>query len=1041
MSLLFCDLIGSTELANRLDVEDWQSLAADYQRAATDACTRYGGHVAKYLGDGVVVYFGYPLAHEEDPERAVRAGLAILDEMAAINNRLATDPANRLGVRIGIHTGEVVISQGGGGEHEVYGDAPNLAARLQGVAPPDTVVISGATLKLVGGIFITEELGPQTLKGFAEPIMVHRVVAASGVRSRLETARRAALVGRRQELDALRDRWRRARAGAGGAALVRAEPGMGKSRLVTALHDSLADEAHTWLECRCTPFTQNSALHPFIDLLRRWFLFAPGDDAAARIGKIEQGLTTAGLSLPDTVPLFMHLLSIPFGHGYTALDSPAEVIRERTLEALSAGITGLSALQPLLLLVEDAHWCDPSSLALIRRMIAQADHAPILVLMAARPEFDPDWTHVEEIVSVRLERLDEEDSREAIERLSAGRPLPPSVVSAIVERSDGNPLYIEELVHAALESGHAPDAEAAVTSGHFIPATLQDSLMARLDRLGPARELAMRAAVIGREFRHDLLFACSLRGGTGEYTPDTLEEGLGRLVEAGVLFVHGVAPASIYVFKHALIQEAAYHTLLRRKRQELHALVARVLEEVFPRRAENEAEVVARHFEAAGRARSAVACYQRAGVHAAARTAYEEAILHLRNALRLLETLPPAAERDLLELGLQLALAPALVATRGYPHPETRAAYERALTLCDAGEAVEGPLLAASLAGVAVCSTSSGQFDRGIAFAERLLAEPIDGDSHLLLANIQIAIPRFLQGKYAIAVDHCDRLLAIYDPARHSRDITGVAIHHGVAAYLWSMWSCWFLGRGDEALRRADAAVSLGRQLDHPHSVTVALLWNAFLHYWRRDMTRAIDFATQTIEYGEPLGFLPWMGQARLLRSAAQICQTRDPAALGEAVAGFDEVVRYHQGAAPFVYGMLAEAYFAVGDFEAALETINNGAKLAEMTGQPVWDPEFHRLKGEVLLARSGASAEAQAESLFREAFAIAERNGAAALELRAVMSQARLMIRHGDAARAAALVRPVYERITEGRDTADLIEAAALASPGAERTAPLAVG
>jgi len=1031
MTLLFCDLVGSTELSNRLDPEDWHALASDYQRAATEASTRFEGYVAKYLGDGVVVYFGYPKAHEDDPERAVRAGLAILDEMRAINDRLAPDRADRLAVRIGIHTGEVVIGQSAGTEREVFGDAPNLAARLQGVAAPDTVVVSAATLQLVRGIFVTEDLGPQALKGFSETTTAHRVVRASGVRSRLgiDTAQLTPFVGREGELELLRDGWRRVQAGNGGALVVRAEPGMGKSRLVMALRELLAEEAHTWLECRCTPFTQNSAFHPFVGLLNRWFLFTPDDRDLDKIGKIEEGLRTAGFSLAQTVPLFLDLLSISFGAGYMPLDIPADVRREKTLEALVGWMTGLSVFQPLVLFLEDAHWCDPSSLALFRRMIGHSHNAPILVLIAARPEFDPAWGEVDEIASVRLDRLAEGDVRKAVERLSGGRPLPESVVRAIVERSDGNPLYLEELVHAALDGDLAPSAEGKSKRGAsdlMIPATLQDSLMARLDRLGPARELAMRAAVIGREFPHDLLFACELSGAHKDYNVDSLHDGLARLIDAGVLFAHGVPPSAIYTFKHALIQEAAYRSLLRRSRQELHALVARCFEQNFPHRAETEAEVVARHYEAAGLARPALAYYQRAGEHSAARSAYEEAIVNLRNALRLLEELPRTSDLATVELALQLALGPALVATHGFPHPETRAAYERALALCDASSDVAGNLLAAALTGIAICSTSAGQFDRGIAFAERLLGERIeDNDNHVVLAHLQIAIPRFLQARYANALEHCDRVLALYDPARHATDITDAGIHHGVGANIWSMWCLWFLGRGDEAVRRGHAAIALARRLDHPHSLAVALLWSAILRYWRREPAAAIDLATQTIELSEPLGFLPWVGIAHVCRGAARLAQEASAEALKETIDGADQATRWHQGAAPFLFGMLAEAHQAVGNLDAALATIVQGTEIADMTGQPVWDPEFQRLRGEVLLSKPNAGG--LVEALFRQAMNTAAATGALALELRAAMSLARLLRRQGDTAGAAAVLRPVYDRITEGRDAPDLVEAAAL--------------
>jgi tetratricopeptide (TPR) repeat protein len=553
-----------------------------------------------------------------------------------------------------------------------------------------------------------------------------------------------------------------------------------------------------------------------------------------------------------------------------------------------------------------------------------------------------------------------------------------------------------------------------------IPATLQDSLTARLDRLGAAREVAQRAAVIGREFSYGLVAA------TAGFDADELQAGLDRLVEAGLLFARGAPPHATYTFKHALIQEAAYRSLLRRVRQQLHVRIAETIETLSPARV--QAEVMARHYEAAGMTEAALAQYHRAGEHAAARSACQEAILHLRHALRLLESLPAGPEHSAREVALQLALGAPLVAIRGFPHPDTRAAYERALALCDASVATPVQHLAAALGGLSICTTSAGEFERGIGLAERLLSVRGEHgeDEHLLLAHLQIAIPRLLQARFTDAVAHCDRVLALYDPRRHTRNTIAAGVDHGVGGNIWSMWGLWFLGHPDAAVHRGDAAIALARAVDHPHSLAVALLWKTILHYWRREMDRTCDMAAETIALSEEQGFMHWVGVARAYRGAGLVAQGADAATLVDVVDGLTEAARAHQGGAPFLFGMLAEAHQAVGDFDQASAALEQGAAIAAMTAQPLWDPEFHRLKGELLLQQR-ADALVEAETLFRQALASAAAVGAQPLALRAATSLARLLQRRGQPASAIAALESVRRAFVEGHETPDLVEADAL--------------
>ena len=623
LTVLFCDLVGSTPLSQQLDAEEWRDLLAQYQQAAAGAVARFGGHVAKNLGDGLLIYFGWPTAREEDPERAVRAGLAILDTMAPLNAALAST-GTRLAVRIGMHTGPVVIADAG----EVFGATANIAARVQSAADPDTVLITAATQRLVTGMFVVEDRGAQVLKGVREPVALYRVVQSSGVRSRLAVAagRLTPFVGREVELATLVERWELAADGEGQNVVVLGEAGVGKSRLAYELHEYLAAVPHTWLECGATPYTEGTPFHPVIALVAQGLTFAPEDTAAEKLEKLEVRL--GALASTENVALLADFLGLP---SPTLLLMSPELQRRKTIDLLAQWNLAMSEVQPLVVFVEDLHWCDVSTLELLGHLIAQSPTARVLLLATARPDFTPPWPARSNLTTLQLSRLTKRQARDMIATL-AGTELPAATLDALVARADGVPLYVEELTKAMAEPGAARGVEA-------IPASLADSLMGRLDRLGAAKEVAQRAAVLGREFGYPLLAAMV------GMDDAPLRHGLGRLVDAEILFARGEPPAATYTFKHALIQETAYQSLLKRTRQQLHARVAEVLEERFPERVAAEPEVVARHYEQAALLAQAITHYQRAGERATQRSAHEEAIGHLRHALDLVATLPETRER------------------------------------------------------------------------------------------------------------------------------------------------------------------------------------------------------------------------------------------------------------------------------------------------------------------------------------------------------------------------------------------------------------
>ena len=614
LTVLFCDLVDSTALASQLDPEDLREVVRAYQDTCAKVIARFEGHIAQYLGDGLLVYFGYPLAHEDDAQRAVRAGLGIVEALGQLNTHLGQERGVHLAVRLGIHTGLVVVGDVGGGarqEQLALGETPNLAARLQGLAAPNTLVISAATFQLLGGFFACQPLGTPLLKGLAQPLAVYRVLYESMARSRLEAASSTGwtpLVGREQEIGVLLERWAQVKDGFGQVVLLSGEAGIGKSRLVQVLTEQVAAEPRAWLTpCQCSPYYQNTALYPMIDLLERVALhFEREESAEQKIGKLEGFLVQYGLPLAEAVPLFAALLSLPLPADYAPLPVSPEQQKQRTLHALLTILLRIAAQQPLLFVMEDLHWVDPSTLELLSLLVDQGPTVRILALFTFRPDFTPPWTGRAHLTQLTVNRLPQRQAVEVIRQVAHGKVLPPEVVEQIVAKTDGVPLFVEELTKMVLESGllQEQDERYALTGPLHplaIPATLHDSLMARLDRLAAVKALAQLGATLGREFSYALLRAVA------PLEEESVHQGLHQLVAAEFLYQRGVPPQATYTFKHALIQDVAYQSLLRSTRQQYHQRIAQVLEARFPETVETQPELLAQHYTEAGLTEQAVA--------------------------------------------------------------------------------------------------------------------------------------------------------------------------------------------------------------------------------------------------------------------------------------------------------------------------------------------------------------------------------------------------------------------------------------------------
>jgi TOMM system kinase/cyclase fusion protein len=1032
LTVMFCDLVDSTALAVQLDPEDLREVVRAYQETSAALIQRFGGYIAQYLGDGLLVYFGYPQAHEDDAQRAVRASLGLVTAIAELNARLAQRAGIRLAVRIGIHTGLVVVGEMGGGSRQeqlALGETPNVAARLQGLAAPDTIAISPATFRLIRGYFTCQDLGAHTLKGLAAPLQVYRILGESEMQSRLEVAEASGftpLVGRESEVALLLERWAQSQEGRGQVVLLRGEAGIGKSRLVEALRERVRREGATRIAFRCSPYYQNSALYPVIDHLQRFLQWQRDATPEAKLDTLKRVLRTYRLPLEDVVPLFAALLSVPLPERYPALHLTPQQQRQKTQEALIAWLLEEAERQPVLAVWEDLHWADPSTLELLGLVLDQAPTARMLTLLTCRPEFRPPWSPQAPVTQVILNRLGHAQIETMIAHLTGGKVLPTAVVQQVVVKTDGIPLFVEELVKMILESGLVrEEADRYVLTGPLpplaIPSTLHDSLMARLDRLSAARDLAQLGAVLGREFAYELLQAVS------PLDEPTLQQGLVQLVDAELVYQRGLPPQSRYIFKHALIQEAAYQSLLRSTRQRYHQRTAQVLEAQFPETVETQPELLAHHYTEAGLAEPAIPYWQRAGQYATEHSAHVEAISHLTKGLEVLQALPDTPERTQQELDLQIALGRALIATKGQAAPDVGQVFNRARELCQ--QVGETRQFFQVLYGLHHFHIVRAELQTARELGEELLtlAQHIQDPTHLLAAHWTLGGALFCLGKFAPAYKHWEQSLSLYDSQQHHTHASLFGWNLGVFGRAWAPHALWALGYPDQALAMSRKALTLAQALSHPFTLAIALAYTAMFHQFRREPRAVHAQAEAAIALCTEQGFAYYLAWGTTMRGWAQVAQSQEEEGLAQMRHGLTALRA--TGASlrlPYYLALLAEAYGRTGQAAEGLTLLAEALAQAHKAEEAWTEPELHQLKGELLLSLS-ADNQAEAEGCLHQALAVARRQQAKALELRAAMSLSRLWQQQGKRTEACQLLAEIYGWFTEGFDTADLREARAL--------------
>ena len=1033
LTVLFCDLVDSTALASRLDPEDLRDVIRAYQGTCAEVIQHFDGHIAQYLGDGLLVYFGYPQAHEDDAQRAVRAGLGLVEALDTLNRRGVLGQTVQLALRIGIHTGVAVVGEiGGGGRQEqlALGETPNIAARLQGLAAPNTVVISAATQRLIQGYFTCHDLGLQTLKGLATPLHVAQVVRATEVQQRFEVAAARGLtplVGREHEVGLLRERWGQVQAGHGQIVMLSGEAGIGKSRLVQVVKEEISSATALRIEYHCSPYHQHSAFYPVIAHLERVLAWRQDDTPTDRLRKLEDALRPYPLPLAAVVPLVAALLLLPLpAERYPPLTLPPQRQKQKTLEALLTWLLALTEQQPVLFVMEDLHWIDPSTLEFLTLLVEQGPTARLLTLLTCRPEFQVPWGLRTHLTPIALQRLPQPQVEAMIARLTGGKALPPAVLQQVVTKTDGVPLFVEELTKTVLESGLLRETEEhyALTGplpSLAIPATLHDSLMARLDRLGTVKAVAQLGAVLGRTFAYEVLQAVT------PLDEAPLQQALARLVDAELLYQRGAPPQATYLFKHALIQEAAYQSLLKSTRQQFHQRTAQVLETRFPASVETQPELVAQHYSAAGRHEQAIPYWQRAGQQASDRSAHLEAISHVSTGIALLKTLPETPERIQQALSLHIALGSALLKTKGHAAPEVEHAYTQARTLCQ--QVGETPELGQVLSGLWVFYLVGSQLHTARELAETLrrLAQRIHDPMLAVIAHNALGTTWFYLGALPAARQYLEEVIARYPPDQSRAAAFRPSQDLGVSARLHAAWSLWLLGYPDQALAHVHEALALAHELSHPFSLAYVRCWGAVVPQLRRDVPAVHEHAEAAVALATEQGFPLWVGMGTIFRGWARAMQGQGEEGIAQVCQGIASARA--TGAAltvPYLYTLLADVCAHLGYTANGLQALDEAYALVEQHEERFWEAEISRLRG-VLLLRQTVPQQAEAEACCQRALDVARRQEAKALELRAAMSLSRLWQEQGKRAEAHAILAPVYSWFAEGFDTADLQEAKAL--------------
>jgi predicted ATPase/class 3 adenylate cyclase len=1043
LTVMFCDMVGSTALSEQFDPEDVRDMIAAYREKCVRVLEYYEGFVARYIGDGILVYFGYPNAHEDDAERAVRTGLEIVQ---AISTQSAESPGlltDAPAVRIGIATGLVVvgdlISEGTQEHDSAVGETPNLAARLQGLAPPNGVVIASSTQSLLKAKFEYRNLGSHALRGLSEPVQAWHVIRPSRVESRFAAAidsNLTPLVNRYEEIALLVTRWQEAKERGGQVVLLSGEPGIGKSRIVQELRERTASELYGRTSFQCSPYYTSTAFYPFVEQFKSTIGLDREGSSALALTNLEATLaSTSGGE--QVTPIFAAWLSIPTGDRYSPLDLSPQQQKDVTVAALVNHLIGLARDEPVVMVFEDAHWIDPTSREVLDLLVDRVQDTSILIIITCRSEFQPSWSAHSHITTLTLNRLSRQLRTTLVERVAGAKKLPDEVIEEITVKTDGVPLFVEELTKAVLESNLLSEKDGRyVFAGPLrqlaIPATLTDSLMARLDRMGPFKKTAQIGATIGREFSYEILRAVA------DTPADQLRAALSHLEEAGLIIRRGHPPESVYSFKHVMIQDAAHSSLLHSDRKKLHSKIAAVLAEMYPERADREPELLAHHFTESDQCEPAVNFWLKAGKRSAKTGATLEAIGHLRRGLEVVQGNPQMRDRDEIELALRIGLGTVLIAGKGYAVQEVEENYIRVLEL---GQQLDDKQkIFTATRGLWVCHFIRADLTKAHDLSVDLLKlakrrqrnetaeQARQKTGYLIEAHRAMAMTMLYRGRFIASQVHLERCISLYNPDLHSHLTETHGIDPGVVSLSYLGYLKWFLGHPDTARQYSEQAISNAEKIRHPFTLAFALAFGAYLCQHLQDVEGTRDHANRVMAVSSEHGFLHWKHQATILRgwALAELGQIDD--GLNQMRAGLEGYEAMDSWLASCWFrSLLANGFSKAGRPDAALRALDDALAIAERTGDKFFLAEIYRLQGEITFNRGGPAAVKDAEDCYNRSLKVAREQKALSWELRTAVSLARLWRDVDKHQQAADLLLPIGRRFKEGFLTADVKEAVQL--------------
>jgi len=1031
ITVMFCDLVGSTQLSEDLDPEDFRQLLHVYQDTCVYAVNQYEGHVAQYLGDGVLIYFGYPRAHEEDTQRAIRCGLEIIGELEKLNKLQARFPGINLSVRIGIHTGLVVVGEISSDKKHKHGrlalgNTPNIAARLQALAEPNSIIISQVTYRLIRNFFICKPLGAYSLKGISHEMNIFNVVQEIEVPfsfKTFETKELTPFVGRENEIQQLLKTWENVKRGKGSISFIIGEPGIGKTRLLRFFEERIKEEPHTWLVCRSISYYKNSAFYPIINLITSQLKIGKNEKNKEKLKKLEEALSLYDFNLNESVPILASLLSIPILKPYQAIHLTPEKQKEKTIQLLLNWLIMIAGRTPLLFVIEDVHWADCSTLEHLTLLMDKIDKARILIILTFHPRFHPPVNEKSRLTEIYLNRLTRQQIENIVQDVTGGKNLPAEVIDQILIKTDGVPLFIEELTKMLIDSKYLIEEDKQYKLKRplpktAVPDTLQDTLMARLDQLGALKEVVQLAANIGREFSYDLIHAIT------SLDEPTLKRELNSLVEADILDEQNDTEPVGYIFKQVMIQEAAYNSILRSTRQENHEKIARILETQFKEVAETHPQIIAHHYTESNCFEKAIDYYLKSGQLLVQQSAHREAISQIYKGLELLKHIDNEKKRDQLELNLQIILGIPLLATKGYGAEEVGKVYERAQELSQIVGDI--PQLFPALVGQYRFYLLRGDLTKACDISELLLGwAQTSRDSNLLVeANRSIGVTLFHMGEVAIGLEHLDKGIEAYNPVQHGNHAHLYGSDPLVTCLSYGALALCVLGYEEKALKYGKKALQRARKMKHPFSLVFALNHHAWLHQFYKDKIFVDKFASELVSVSEEYGFPFWRITGMFFKGWV-LSQSDDP---DKGIGQMTNYIKAFQetGAGsvlPYFMTAVAEVCLENNQPENALKWLEEAEAIGEKNSEHFFDAEIYRVRGEALF-RLNLKNRKKAESLLWMAVETARRQKAKILELRALMSLVHIGSSTGETIK---LLRDTYSWFTEGLDTPDLKQASKL--------------